>query len=357
MQMFLIKGILADKENPAYRTPMVDGKLCEGMPSRPSLSELAGPPGCLYPKVEVAAKDNTKIPVPFELWTEDYTGTAHKLNLLENAKAKQLVDLLPDATEVVTKADGSKEPATPLCYAFPAQGTKITTEKPGEMGYIHWDFEVNFAKVEEYADKNGAYDYLNRQGQFTTAYIVEAGSDVVKDGKPVVDPFFLPGKGAIAVVSLTAQKVKNELAGDTDYHWYYTPTVTSVNDASGHYFEHNGNTYTDRSYLMMSVFKIHSFTVNNIHIRRITFGEVWGAIGGMWGGAVLVMTLLFTQSGYVRKKDQKELMVFRFQSTKAKKEALKKAGGANKDEEEAAKKQALLDRLAELEKKVAALTK
>ena len=71
----------------------------------------------------------------------------------------------------------------------------------------------------------------------------------------------------------------------------------------------------------MNVFMVKSFVSRKITIRWQTTAEIWAAIGGLYGGAMLVMGLLFAASGYVDKKGS-EVMVFKFHSDETKQEIL-----------------------------------
>ena len=200
---------------------------------------------------------------------------------------------------------------------------RLGSAESGTHTFFAWDFKPDFAKIKEDADSAAKFGQIMEKGQFATLYLVEAGGEVVKDNKATVEGILFPAFGTISLASMEADQVKNELAGDTKFHWHYRASVTNFADRASHYFKSGNDTYVDDSWTMASVFKIYSFTVNQIHIRAITFGEIWTQIGGLWGGAILVMSLVFTGSGYVRNHDQKELLVFRYQSAKKKKEALK----------------------------------
>jgi len=129
----------------------------------------------------------------------------------------------------------------------------------------------------------------------------------------------------------------------------YSITTTSLPDSMAHsyYDRSSGINSNDASFTMVGIFKFSSFVVNYVIIRTKTPGEIWTDIGALWGGAILIMTLFFVPSGFVRNKDQKELMVFRFQGTAGKKAALAatKGGVAQKETET----EQLLRRVAALE--------
>jgi len=277
----------------------------------------------------------------------DQNNKEQKIETVENAKAKQLAALTPKVTG--TTMD-------PFCYAYPANGATIGSAESGTHTFFAWDFKPLFANIKGDGAKFGQ---IMEKGQFTTLYLVEAGGEVVKDNKATVEGVIFPAFGTISLASMEADQVKNELAGDTKFHWHYRASVTTFADRASHYFKSGNDTYVDDSWTMASVFKIYSFTVNQIHIRAITFGEIWTQIGGLWGGAILVMSLVFTGSGYVRNHDQKELLVFRYQSAKKKKEALKMvaSGVSKKVEDEETEKQEMKDRIAKLEAQIEQLTK
>ena len=326
-----------------YVTKTLNDKHCQGMTSLPSLTQLNDEKSqkCFIEKTEVSKKIDGGLP------TVDQTNTERKIETVENAKAKQLAALTPKVTGTTTD---------PFCYAYPANGATIGSAESGTHTFFAWDFKPLFAKIKGDGAKFGQ---IMEKGQFATLYLVEAGGEVVKDNKATVEGVMFPAFGTISLASMEADQVKNELAGDTKFHWHYRASVTNFADRASHYFKSGNDTYVDDSWTMASVFKIYSFTVNQIHIRAITFGEIWTQIGGLWGGAILVMSLVFTGSGYVRNHDQKELLVFRYQSAKKKKEALKMvaSGVSKKVEDEETEKQEMKDRIAKLEAQIEQLTK
>ena len=293
-----------------YVTKTLNDKHCQGMTSLPSLTQLNDEKSqkCFIEKTETSKKIA-------ELTTVDQKGTAN--------------------------------------------GATIGSAESGTHTFFAWDFKPDFAKIKADPDSGAKFGQIMEKGQFATLYLVEAGGEVVKDNKATVEGVMFPAFGTISLASMEADQVKNELAGDTKFHWHYRASVTNFADRASHYFKSGNDTYVDDSWTMASVFKIYSFTVNQIHIRAITFGEIWTQIGGLWGGAILVMSLVFTGSGYVRNHDQKELLVFRYQSAKKKKEALKMvaSGVSKKVEDEETEKQEMKDRIAKLEAQIEQLTK
>lgn len=320
VKLFVDDGLTAK-----YRKSMKD---CNGLTSVPDLSQVGkdSATSCLVSDVEAA--------FAFDMETEEADGSDGSVAVSANQKAKQLADLMPQGS-------GGYEPN---CYAYPANGAKIKSADAGTIAYLMFEFEPN------YDEAGFDFDEVMSNGQYTTMYMVEPGAEVVKDGKPAVSGTFFPAFGTIALASMSVDLVKDEIAGDTDFHYVYRASATPVLASASKYHEASGTAYSSDSYGMVSAFKFFSFTVNKIHVRRITFGEIWAQIGGMWGASIFVMSLMFGASGYIRKSDNKELLVLRFQSLKSKKEAIKAAGGIAKDEEEVANGLAKLkERLAALE--------
>ena len=47
-----------------------------------------------------------------------------------------------------------------------------------------------------------------------------------------------------------------------------------------------------------------------VHVRYKTVSEIWAEIGALWAGAMIIMSLFFTQSGTTDVKSKKPMMVF-----------------------------------------------
>ena len=47
-----------------------------------------------------------------------------------------------------------------------------------------------------------------------------------------------------------------------------------------------------------------------VHVRCKTISEIWAEIGALWAGAMIFMSLFFTQSGTIDVKSKKPMMVF-----------------------------------------------
>jgi len=322
-----------------YITKTINGEECKGLTATPSLAQVSDfkSQKCFIKTTEASH------PKDLNADTQDQVGKAGKLDPALNAKAKQLADLIP-------RIPGTSQAA--FCFAYSGKDVKVTPAEGSQMAFFVWDFEPDMVKIDSHATPHEKFANVMEKGQYCTLYLVEAGADVVKDGKALVNGALFPAFGTISLATIEADQIKDELAGDTKFHWRYRAGVTPIADRSSHYFTSNANTFKDTSWTMASVFNIFSFNVNQIHIRSMTFGEIWSQIGGLWGGAVLVMSLIFTGSGFIRKSDHKELLVLRFQPIKAKKAAILKADGFNKGNDEAAEKQDMKDRLAKLEAKI-----
>jgi len=319
---------------------------CQGLTAAPSLSQLMDIKAhkCFIKTTECSIKD-----LPIDTEDGDKKGT---LTAALNDKAKQLANLIP-------KIDG--QTADAFCFHYPGKGATISRTEAGQLAFLAWKFKPVMEKMT--SDK---YFEIMSKGQFSTLYLAEQGAEVVdiKNNKTLVTGAMFPAFGTISVATIEADQVKDELAGDTRFHWRYRAGVTPILEKSSHYYQDeraDGQKviFKDNSWIMAPAFNIFSFNVNKVHIRSMTFGEIWAQIGGLWGGAVLIMSLIFTGSGFIRRSDQKELQVFRYQSIKTKKAAIQNAGGFNKGEEAKAKKKQekkdMEDRVAKLEAKNAKL--
>jgi len=316
-------------------------KPCTGLTAIPSLAQLGDPASqtCFMEKTETSGE--------FSISTVNPDKTKGTFTTIVNAKAKQLADLMP-------KIAGENTDIGPVCYAYPGNGKTI--DDAGKHVYFAWSFTPRFDDID--SKPGGSFSKIMESGQSALLYLFPPGSEVVRDDKPIVEGTMFPAFGTISLASMEADKVKNELAGDKEYSWHYRPIVTSLLDSAGHFFQRGTKTYSDDSWTFASVFKIHSFTVTQIHIRAITFGEIWTQIGGLWGGSIFIMSLIFTTSGFVRNSDQRELLVFRYQSAKSKKEAIQNVGGVSKKVEDTqAEIMEMKTRMEELEGKIQALAK
>jgi len=232
-----------------------------------------------------------------------------------------------------------------VCYEWSA-GTKMKMSET-QLPYFMFSFVPKWTST----TMSSKFSDVMGHGQHTALYLVEQGMDVVDaDGKVNVTAQFFPALGAITEAGITVDFIKDTTTTggrtpDTAFHPIYHVRATTVSDKATHYYKNGASEFTEQQFDMIAVFNIKSFVSNKITIRDITFGEVWGQIGGAWGGAALVMALFFTASGSIRSSDSKELMVFRWYSTANKKAAIAKAGGQQKMSAE----EKLLKRVEELE--------
>jgi len=198
-----------------YVTKTLNDKHCQGMTSLPSLTQLNDEKSqkCFIEKTEVSKKIGDG-----GLPTVDQNNKEQKIETVENAKAKQLAALTPKVTGTTTD---------PFCYAYPANGATIGSAESGTHTFFAWDFKPNFEEIKKDPDSGAKFGQIMEKGQFATLYLVEAGGEVVKDNKATVEGVMFPAFGTISLASMEADQVKNELAGDTKFHWHYRASVTN----------------------------------------------------------------------------------------------------------------------------------
>lgn len=276
----------------------IKGKECMGMASAKTLGEAGNPSGCFLETMKASSDMELK-----------YRDPNSEPAVVKTAKVKKGERAAKLAASLPAKGEHKA-----FCFEYAMDGKKVQHDDKS-LQYFFWDLVVDFAKGNAGAEQTHAFLYFTAPG-----------------GEPdAAAGHFFPALGMItqAEISLTMvrdqTKLTYEEAGmqvEAEYQPRYSITTTSLPDSMAHSYYDGRNNAHDNSFTMVGIFKFSSFVVNYVVIRTKTPGEIWTDIGALWGGAALIMTLFFTSSGFVRSKDQKELMVFRFQSAKSKKAAL-----------------------------------
>jgi hypothetical protein len=165
-------------------------------------------------------------------------------------------------------------------------------------------------------------------GVYTEVFLTPPGKDPVEGGKVAATTTkgIWKGFNQIAIGKISIQKTKNEPEGDDEFVTTYNlrveggpagpQPIVGRNDANPSETVYIGSTgrsvsFTKQFLQIFSVFTIEDFLVTEITIRNHTVDEIWAAIGGVYAGCVLIISILFTASGKFNENGD-EVQIFRF---------------------------------------------
>lgn len=148
-----------------------------------------------------------------------------------------------------------------------------------------------------------------------------------------------PGINSIGVASISMDKFKDETAGDSDYTHVYHLNVVSypvnlqpLTTATGTAADTFTNPLsTDTVTLTTSketvLYSIFAFTITDFLVREVTIrdyrgSEYWSAIGGLYGGSVLIIALFFTATALKDPKTARPVQLFNYLCPKQQEEWL-----------------------------------
>lgn len=131
------------------------------------------------------------------------------------------------------------------------------------------------------------------------------------------------GAGMESLVELEVEETQDQTKGEKDF----TPRFLQSGGAQSLSSMNLVKSFNNLAFQLVDsvtsnvVVRFSTLTVRRILIRRVTFSEVWGQIGGLWGGAVGVVSIFFTLSGHLNDSNE-EVYVFRWLLPKVRRQQL-----------------------------------
>jgi hypothetical protein len=164
-----------------------------------------------------------------------------------------------------------------------------------------------------------AKHFKDTGGLFWQIYAVEQGAApyVEIKGQKVINAsyFTVPFVNTFTRVDLTPVFFKDETLGTKSMLDKTTMDFFAEEFEQSGYFSHPqrvnlGAAEADSIWAENIVAITFRHFTRRIHIRYKTFSEIWAEVGALWAGAMIFMSLFFTQSGTTDVKSKKPMMVF-----------------------------------------------
>ena len=147
--------------------------------------------------------------------------------------------------------------------------------------------------------------YTSEQG--VLPYVEIAGQKVIN-----ASYFTVPFVNTFTKVDLTPVFFKDETLGTKSMLDKKLMTYFAEEFEQTGYFSHPNNIKleTDDTWADNIVAITFRHFTRRVHVRYKTVSEIWAEIGALWAGAMIFMSLFFTQSGTTDVKSKKPMMVF-----------------------------------------------
>jgi hypothetical protein len=167
-----------------------------------------------------------------------------------------------------------------------------------------------------------ANHFRSTSGMFWQIFTTEQGVPpyVEIDGVKVINAsyFNVPFVNTFTKVDLTPVYFKDETLGttsmfDTKKMDFFAQEFEQAGSFSHpHKIPYNDDNDGKKNDVWAENYVALSFRhfTRRIHVRYKTFSEIWAEIGALWAGAMIFMSLFFTQSGTTDVKTKKPMMVF-----------------------------------------------
>jgi hypothetical protein len=152
---------------------------------------------------------------------------------------------------------------------------------------------------------------------YAELYFMEAGkSPVLRDshGKSYIgaSKAFAGMQLLYSSMYMTLEEVQDKIKGDKTFKPRYSVSSNvALSEPSVVNGFSNGQVVLDSYSTGGFLLSFQTFVVNQVVIRRITVGEIWAQLGGLWAGIAAFMSLFFTLSGKIGANDR-EAYIFRY---------------------------------------------
>ena len=259
----------------------------------------------LKPEVEVEA-GKWENPEPMDTFFENRPlGGSPK----SDDVATTLAGLLPKIS--YTNAKGEAVNVTAVCFK--------NKMKPNATSHYSNNSEVWLAFSTRVAPAN---HFRTTSGMFWQIFTTEQGVPPYAEinGQKVVNAsyFNVPFVNTFTKVDLTPVYFKDETYGttsmfDTKKMDFFAQEYEQASSFSHpHSIPYNDDVIGTKNDVWAENYVALSFRhfTRRVHVRYKTFSEIWAEIGALWAGAMIFMSLFFTQSGTTDVKTKKPMMVF-----------------------------------------------
>ena len=216
--------------------------------------------------------------------------------------ATTLANLHPK--QAYTDANGKAVNVTALCLKNKMKPT--ATSHYSNNTEIWLVFSTRVAPVTEFKYTAGLFWQIYTSEQGVLPYVEIAGQKVIN-----ASYFTAPLVNTFTKVDLTPVFFKDETLGTKSMFDKKLMNYFAQEFEQTGYFSHPDNlaaidsTWAD-NYVAIT---FRHFT-RRVHVRYKTVSEIWAEIGALWAGAMIFMSLFFTQSGTTDVKTKKPMMVF-----------------------------------------------
>jgi hypothetical protein len=222
--------------------------------------------------------------------------------------ATTLANLQPK--QVHTDANGKEVNVTALCLKNKMHAN--ATSHYSNNTEVWLAFSTRVAPVSAFKDTAGMFWQIYTSEQGVLPYVEIAGQKVIN-----ASYFTVPFINTFTKVDLTPVFFKDETLGTKSMLDKKLMTYFAEEFEQTGYFSHpdnikfdtNTNNLNDawaENYIALT---FRHFT-RRVHVRYKTVSEIWAEIGALWAGAMIFMSLFFTQSGTTDVKSKKPMMVF-----------------------------------------------
>ena len=202
--------------------------------------------------------------------------------------------------------DGTERTATALCFK--------NKMKPTAKSHYQNNTDLWLTFMTRVAP---AIHFKNQEGMFWQIYTTEQGVLPYTEinGKKIINAtyFTAPFINTFTKVDLTPVFFKDETLGTKSMFDKKLMNYFAQEFEQTGYFSHANNVLLEAAndvwadnYVALT---FRHFT-RRVHVRYKTVSEIWAEIGALWAGAMIFMSLFFTQSGTTDVKSKKPMMVF-----------------------------------------------
>ena len=210
--------------------------------------------------------------------------------------------------------DGTERTATALCFK--------NKMKPTAKSHYQNNTDLWLTFMTRVAP---AIHFKNQEGMFWQIYTTEQGVLPYTEinGEMIINAtyFTAPFINTFTKVDLTPVFFKDETLGTTSMFDTKKMDYFAEEFEQTGYFSHpNRETYSfdnkgdegfkNRVWADNRIVLTFRHFTRRVHVRYRTISEIWAEIGALWAGAMIIMSLFFTQSGTTDVKSKKPMMVF-----------------------------------------------
>ena len=218
--------------------------------------------------------------------------------------ATTLANLHPK--QAYTDANGKAVNVTALCLKNKMKPT--ATSHYSNNTEVWLAFSTRVAPVSAFKSTAGMFWQIYTSEQGVLPYVEIEGQKVIN-----ASYFTVPFINTFTKVDLTPVFFKDETLGTKSMLDKKTMTYFAQEFEQTGYFSHANNVLLEAAndvwadnYVALT---FRHFT-RRVHVRYKTVSEIWAEIGALWAGAMIFMSLFFTQSGTTDVKSKKPMMVF-----------------------------------------------